>query len=251
MPSKSLANEVARGGFPKTRHSAFEAIRSDDYGQRQVAYETIFSCYWKPTYKYIRLKWRESPENAEDLTQSFLAAAFEKRYFDSFDPSKARFHSFLRLCVDRFIGNRRKEASRLKRGGDSCSVSLDFEDAEQEIALHPASATLEGEDFFEREWLRSLVSLSIEKLRRECIDGGREVHFTLFEKYDLDRDERDVPVSYQDLATELGLTTIAVTNHLASVRRAFRRILLSHLRELTATEAEYRDEARRLLGRAH
>jgi len=42
-----------------------------------------------------------------------------------------------------------------------------------------------------------------------------------------------------------------VTNHLASVRRAFRRILLGHLRELTATEAEYRDEARRLLGRAH
>ena len=197
MPSKSLANEVARGGFPKTRHSAFEAIRSDDYGQRQVAYETIFSCYWKPTYKYIRLKWRASPENAEDLTQSFLAAAFEKRYFDSFDPSKARFHSFLRLCVDRFIGNRRKEASRLKRGGDSCSVSLDFEDAEQEIALHPASATLEGEDFFEREFLRTLVSLSIENYVEMPRSGPREVHFTLFEKYDLDRDERDGHVSYR------------------------------------------------------
>src|SRR5262249_26439859 len=184
-------------------------------------------------------------ENAEDMTQAFLTAAFEKRYFDSFDRDQARFHTFLRLCVDRFIANHRKGAARIKRGGDSRSVPLDFGGAEEEIALR---SSLEDEDLFEREWLRSLVGLSVEKLRKHCAERGHDVHFKLFERYDLAREEQH-DVSYQTLAAELGLTTTTVTNHLASVRREFRGILHDHLRELTASEIEYRDEARRLFGR--
>jgi len=47
---------------------------------------------------------------------------------------------------------------------------------------------------------------------------------------------------------ELGLTTVEVTNYLAATRREFRKILLAKLREVTATEDEFRTEARSLLG---
>jgi hypothetical protein len=40
----------------------------------------------------------------------------------------------------------------------------------------------------------------------------------------------------------------SVTNHLALARREFRRIVLEKLRELTSTDAEFRREARALLG---
>ena len=40
----------------------------------------------------------------------------------------------------------------------------------------------------------------------------------------------------------------AVTNHLAFARREFRRILLEKLREITASDEEFRTEARTLLG---
>jgi hypothetical protein len=39
-----------------------------------------------------------------------------------------------------------------------------------------------------------------------------------------------------------------VTNHLALARRELRRIVLDTLRELTASDAEFRREARQLLG---
>jgi hypothetical protein len=39
-----------------------------------------------------------------------------------------------------------------------------------------------------------------------------------------------------------------VTNYLAAARREFRKEVLARLREMTATEAEFQNEARALLG---
>ena len=55
-------------------------------------------------------------------------------------------------------------------------------------------------------------------------------------------------VSYASLADQFGLDQRTVTNYLAAVRRDFRRIVLDKLHEITATEAEFRNEARSLLG---
>jgi hypothetical protein len=50
------------------------------------------------------------------------------------------------------------------------------------------------------------------------------------------------------LAQEFGLDPSVVNNYLAAARRNFRRIILEKLREITATEEEFRNEARSLLG---
>ena len=55
-------------------------------------------------------------------------------------------------------------------------------------------------------------------------------------------------MSYAQLATEFGLTSTDVTNYLALARREFRRCVLGQLREMTATDDEFRREARSLLG---
>ena len=82
-------------------------------------------------------------------------------------------------------------------------------------------------------------------LRQRCDEFGRSVHFQLFERYDL-RD--DANVSYASLAEEFDLDTATVNNYLAAVRRDFRRVVLEKLREITATDEEFRTEARSLLG---
>jgi hypothetical protein len=46
----------------------------------------------------------------------------------------------------------------------------------------------------------------------------------------------------------LGLSTSAVTDYLALVRREFRRLVLDKLREPAATEEEFQQEARAVLG---
>jgi len=55
-------------------------------------------------------------------------------------------------------------------------------------------------------------------------------------------------VSYASLAQKFGLDHTTVNNYLAATRRDFRRVVLEKLREITATEEEFRTEARSLLG---
>lgn len=231
--------------FPVTNHSAIVGARSDDQVVRRRAFDTILTSYWKPAYKYIRLKWQADNEDAKDLTQGFFANAFEKNHFARYDASKASFQTFLRTCLDGFVANERKAGQRLKRGGDMDHYQIDFVAAEHELALHAATNDLSPEDYFHREWVRWMFTLAVEALRRRCEESGRMVHFQLFERYDL---SEDANVSYASLAKEFDLDSVTVNNYLAAARRDFRRIVLEKLREITATDEEFRAEARSLLG---
>jgi RNA polymerase sigma factor (sigma-70 family) len=229
--------------FPTTRRSAVLAARSPDATVRRRAWETLAAAYWKPVYKYIRVRWNKSNEDAKDLTQEFLARAMEKGFLDSYDPARARLRTFLRVCVDRFVANQDQAAERLKRGG--AIAALDFDAAEAELARIAGGHAVVPEEFFDREWARAVFGIAVNRLKNECHTRGRELHFLLFQRRDLDDGERR---SYDELARDFGLKTTDVTNHLAATRREFRRILLETLREMTASDAEFRREARALLG---
>jgi len=214
--------------FPVTNHSAIVGARSDDETIRRRAFDTILNSYWKPVYKYVRLKWQATNEDAKDLTQGFFANAFEKQHFASYDATKASFQTFLRTCLDGFVANEHKAGKRLKRGGDLDHYQLDFAAAEDELAAH-ASSTLTPEEYFHREWMRSTFTTAVEAFRERCVASDRRVHFQLFERYDLS----DEDVSYASLANEFGLDVTTVNNYLAAARRDFRRIAMEKFRETT------------------
>src|SRR3954468_12731714 len=111
-------------GFPATRYSIVTAIRSARPDDRRAALDVLVPAYWKPVFKYVRLKWHASPEDAADLTQGFFLRAFEKEFFAGFDRARARFRTFLRTCLDGFVANARKAEGRLKRGGAVMLVPL-------------------------------------------------------------------------------------------------------------------------------
>ena len=234
--------------FPITRWSAVEASRSSDPVERNRAFEVIVASYWKPVYKYIRIKWNKSNEDAKDLTQGFFTRVIEKSFFDSYDPAKSRFRTFLRVCLEGYLSNEEKAARRLKRGGDTTSIPLDFENAEGELKSMPIPDPDSMDDYFDREWTRSLFELALDTLGRQCNTNGKEQHFRLFERYYLDESTDGEKLGYRELASEFGLPVTSVNNYLALARREFRRILLEKLRELCAGEDEYRREARSLLG---
>ena len=235
----------ARDRFPETNQSAIVRARSMDQHVRQRAFDTILTSYWKPVYKYVRLKWQAGNEDAKDLTQGFFANAFEKNHFANYDASKASFQTFLRTCLDGFVANERKAGARLKRGGGHEHFQLDFVSAADEFTEHAGAAELTPEDYFHREWVRWMFTLSLEALRAHCEKNGKGIYFALFERYDLDRGDE---VTYASLGEEFGIDARTVTNYLAATRRDFRRIVLDKLREITATDEEFRNEARSLLG---
>jgi RNA polymerase sigma factor (sigma-70 family) len=236
------------GGFPLTRFSVVEAAGSADVSIRQRAWDALIRSYWRAVYKYIRIRWQIAEDDARDLTQAFFTSAIDAGFFQRFDPARARFRTYLRLCLHGFIANDYKAAGRKKRGGDFRIVPLDFEDAEGELRHVQVAADGDPEAFFRQESIRSLFSLAVTALRAQCADRGREVHFRLFERYDLALPEQQDRPTYQQLADEFALPVTQVTNFLAAVRRDFRRIVLEQLREISGTEAEFRAEAIELLG---
>ena len=231
--------------FPNTHRSVLERIRSGEADVRQLAFGDLAQGYWKPSYHYLRLHWRLTPEAAEDAVQAFFTAAFEKNYLDRYDASKAKFRTFLRVCLDRFVQNLKKAESAGRRGGGATTLSLDFPGAERELSAIPATGTTDLDRFFHDETVRFLFARSVDSLRARCTDAGRNVIFLAFELHDL---QPTADTTYSTVASTLGITTSQVTNHLHAARRQFREIVLEHLRAISATEDEFQREARDLFG---
>ena len=232
--------------FPLTRHSVIERLRDDRDLERREAFGELVTGYWKPVYKHFRLTWSVTDQDAQDLTQAFFAEAFQKAWLAKYDPTQARFRTFVRVCADRFVMNWRQSSTRLKRGGAADTVPLDFSAAEQELQLVRATSTAPAaDDLFRQEFIRALFERAVAAVREECIAAGRHVHLAVFDRYDLAPEEG---VSYARLAAELGLTTTQVTNYLAQVRRSFRQHALAALEGLTGSRDEFRREARELFG---
>ncbi len=244
MPETSVPN----AGYPPTRMSVILAARQDDPDVRRAAFDVLVSVYWRPVYARLRIKWRSQPADAEDLAQDFFARAIERSFFDSYDPERARFRTFLRTCLDRFAANALRDQHRLKRGGGP-SASVDITQAERELALSQADSTeVDADEWFDREWVRSLFASAVAELRDASRGTPKAVRFRLFERHDLEPMSDEERPSYLDLATEFELPVTQVTNHLAWARRELRRLVLERVRLLSGSDAEFRAEAESLFG---
>lgn len=235
----------APGAFPRTRESLVRACAGSEGEPRRQAFGALADGYWRPVYKYLRWRWHADREEAEDLTQGFFARAYEKRFFDRFDPARGRFRTFLRACLDGFVANERQAASRLKRGGGAPLLSLDVEGAERALAGPALAAGDDVEAWFHREWVRALFTRAVSALEQRAREQGRTVAFAVFRRYDLEGEEGERP-TYEALGRELGLPVTQVTNHLSAMRRELRKEVLDALRALTASDEEFRAEARDL-----
>lgn len=236
----------AQTAFPATRWSLIEASRSANAGERQRGLGVLIAAYWKPVYKHVRIRWNKDNEAAKDLTQEFFARLLEKDFLGKFDPGKARLRTYLRMCVDGLVANEEKAARREKRGGGAMTMSLDFESAESELHHVEAPAGNDYESLFEREWARSVFSLALQRLQERCKAEGKETQFRIWAAYDVDEGGRDQ--TYAQVAARFEVKVSDVTNYLPAARREFRRTVLETLREMTASEEEFRREARSLLG---
>jgi RNA polymerase sigma factor (sigma-70 family) len=231
--------------FPATRRSVLERIQSGDPEIRRMAFGDLSEGYWRPSYHYLRLHWRLPAETAEDVVQAFFTAAFEKHYVERYDPARAKFRTFLRTCLDRFVQNHQKAERAEKRGGGQPHLSLDFPGAEQELAAIAMQDRADLDRFFHDETVRALFARTVDAMRRAYDAEGKSVIFRVFERHDL---HPSPGLTYASVAREFNLTAAQVTNYLHAARRRFREQTLVNLRALVGTDEEFRDEARALFG---
>jgi RNA polymerase sigma factor (sigma-70 family) len=240
-PDTSLGGPY--NGFPSTRESLLVSANAPEQGVRREAIGAITAAYWKPIYKYIRLRWRKSNDEAKDLTQYFFVEMLEGSLLADFDSSRASFATYVRMRLDGFVSNQNRDASRLRRGGGLELVSLNFETAERELPADAVCGT-SMEDYFHREWQREMFAVAVDDLRLLARNKGKDAQLRVFEDHDL----VEQPPSYSELAQRHGIPETAVTNYLAWARRELRRLLLDRLAAVTAGERDFRREARELFG---
>jgi len=168
----------------------YQLLEATAAGLSSEAMDRVIALYWRPVYRFIRLKFRRNNEDAKDLTQGFFAAALQRDFFARFDPAKASFRTYLRMAVERFAANQYAAANRQKRGGDIQFEPLgtrgSTESPEQALSAKAARVTLSRsrrpEDALRRLW--------------------KQLQFCLFEAYDLADAERP---SYAELAVRHGI----------------------------------------------
>jgi len=220
------------GQFPSTQLSLLQAA-SSGAALPNAALERVSALYWKPVYRFIRVKFRLNNEDAKDLTQSFFATALQRDFFARFDPAQASFRTYLRMAVERFAASQYAAANRQKRGG-----GVEFEPVADQGATSESP-----EEIFEREWQRQLFALALDDLRAHCEGCGKQLQFEIFEAYDLAGGDQP---SYASLAARHAIAETSVTNYLAWARRMLREFVTERLRGVTAGERDLRDEVRRL-----
>lgn len=225
--------------FPETRVSLVVALSSDDAALRSRAVDLVVSAYRDPVIAVLRRQWSLDTADAEDLAHDFFAHALEREWLARYDREKGRFRTFLRRCLQDFANTRHEAAHRLKRGGHLVAVPIDDV---------PLSTEADVDRLFEREWIRSVMTISLDRLRAECRSAGRESTYDVFIAHDVDG--ADAPPRYADSAARFGIPVTQVANYLHWARARFRGHVLDTLRSLTVSESEFRDEARALLGRA-
>ena len=219
-----------------------EALRTGDPDMRRGAADLLVRAYRAPVLAALTWKWQLEPADAEDLVQEFFGTALDKQWLERFDPERARFRTFLRMAADRFASNARQAATRLKRGGAAEMRSLDL----LEIAGSDGDADAEAR--FRAAWTKSIFELARDALREEALADDRQVHWALFEAYDLTDHPGDARPTYSQLGAAHGLGDTQVINHLAWARRRFRHHVLQVVRRLAGSEQEYREDVRELLG---
>src|SRR5436309_10780527 len=87
-------SQSAAAEFTTTHWSVVLAAGQSSSPAAQAALEQLCRRYWYPIYAYVRRRGY-SPEDAQDLTQSFFERLLERDLLAELRPAGARFRSFL------------------------------------------------------------------------------------------------------------------------------------------------------------
>lgn len=216
------------------------AARQGD-AEGRAALAALCEDYWQPLYFFCRRRGY-SAEDAQDLTQSYLAQFLEKRYVERVSPEAGRLRSFLLVSFKNFLANEYDRTVALKRGGGIATVSLEIDSAEEAWTREPVDE-LTPEDVFERRWAVEMLQRTFARLE---LDAHRRRQSGLYEA--LMKHLSGDALSYERTAAELDMSEGAVRTGLYRMRRRFGELLREEIAE-TVLPPDVEDELRHLVAR--
>jgi RNA polymerase sigma-70 factor (ECF subfamily) len=245
MARSGKVDEIAgmqSGTFATTHWSVVLAAGQSESAQAAQALETLCRTYWYPLYAYIRREGH-SPEDAQDLTQDFFAHLLAKGFPRGAAPERGKFRSFLLASLRHFLVDQHRHADSAKRGGGQRTISLDESRAEERLRLEPRHE-LTPEKLYEREWAMTLLEHAQSRLREEYVAAGKAGLHDRLKGFPLAEKSK---TSFQQAATELGMTESALKSAVHRMRARYRQLVREEVAHTVADPTEVHEEARYLI----
>lgn len=206
----------------------------------QTALAGLCQDYWRPLYFFARRKG-QSPEDAQDLTQGFIAKLLESGSFGRADKSLGKFRTFLIGSFCNFMANHHRDQSAMKRGGGQLVASLDDPDVEAGYALQDE---MTPERLYERTWALALLERVMLRLQGEYEKAGKR---RLWDAIEAQLTSGTGRPGYARIAGELGMSESALTVSVHRMRKRYGTLLREEIAATVADEAEVDEELRHLM----
>lgn len=232
---------AGRGLFATTHWGVVLAAGESTSPVFREALEKLCRAYC-PLYVFVRRQGK-TPEDAQDLTQTFFERLLEKRYLKEVVREKGRFRSFLLTAFKRFLCDQYDHSIAAKRGGRLGFVSLDI--AETESRFHEQAASSHApEESFDRAWAEEILQTSVRRLRAEFDAADKGAQFEELKVYLSRPADRTV---YAAVGERLSMSLDAVAMAVMRMRRRYRDLVRAEIADTVATPAEIDDEMHYLL----
>jgi len=223
MAEQDTRLRAGESRFPATAWSLLSRLRDPRDPRVQEYLNRMIEAYWRPVYKYVRIAWKRSNEDAKDLTQAFFVHLLEGDLLAKADPERGNFRKLLMAALRNFLSNEARAEKAEKRGGGRTVVSLDG-DAGDSWASDPADPA----EAFEAQWAREILERSIGLLGERC----RPEVYAAFRRFHLEE------ASVKQIAAETGATEARVAHHLQDARGILRRLVTDEIRRYVQDETE-------------
>ena len=201
----------------------------------------IFETYWPPLYRYVRRLGRQQ-QDAEDLVQGFFMNLIAGKGLRLADPSRGRFRAFLLEALKHYMANEWHREHRLKRGGFSQHLSIDWQDAESGLRIEPEDPR-SPDRLFDREWALALLEKVVRDLAAESQAGDPTDAFARWQPF-LSMSAAKIP--YAEIAANFGMTEGAARVAVHRLRKRYRQRLRDEISRTLATDELVDDEMRTL-----
>jgi RNA polymerase sigma-70 factor (ECF subfamily) len=237
-----LAHSTRGDWFNTTHWSVVLAAREPDSLVGRNALERLCQTYWYPLYAYVRRKGY-SPEDAQDLTQSFFERVLQKNYLEDVNRDKGKFRAYLLACLKHFLSDQLDRQRAAKRGGGRANLPLEAQSAEERYRLEPLD--LESPDkLYEQRWAETVLAQARARLREEFVQAGKESIYQ--ELQGLEPGEKH-DHSYAEIARRLGRSESAIKSAVARMRQRYGELVRDEIAQTVGSVIEIDEEIRHLI----
>jgi RNA polymerase sigma factor (sigma-70 family) len=240
MNPKNGAVDSDAARFRSTHWSVVFSAAQDHTPAGQAALAELYRIYWYPLYSHVRRRGY-SPEDSQDLTQSFFLHLLDHRGLTRVDPQKGRFRSFLLASLQNFLSTAQRREQTIKRGGLCAFISLDAEAVESRYQLEPADdLALTVEQIFDARWAVALLNEAMKCVQAEYAERGKGKTFEVIKGF-LPGVSAELP-SYEEAAARLGISEAAVNMLIHRLRKQYSIALRREVARTVSEPAAIDDE---------